>query len=170
MNKHETQLIRMKPRLQLDAVFCAAFFAFAALTPTGVRAGDANPPPPRISTDRLTNGQPRLTFPYPAAQQYEMLSAGNVTNVFTPDTTSGKFLGPTWIVTNGGPLRFYKVRATPMSSNDLFSATVLNRLTYGPTPDDIDHIRAVGPQQFINEQLAFDSITDSAAASPAACW
>ncbi len=156
----------MKPRPQFGAAFCFLLFVFFGIIPTGARAGEANPPPPRILADKTTNGQPRLTFPYPAAQQYDMLSADDVTNLFTPDTTSGKFLGPTWIVTNGGPLRFYKVTATPMRSNDLFSATVLNRLTYGPTPDDIDHIRAVGPQQFINEQLAAEIISDTLNTDP----
>ena len=48
-----------------------------------------------------------------------------------------------------------------MSSNDLFTATVLNRLTFGPTPEDVEHIRAVGPQAFINEQMAFEGIPES---------
>ena len=126
-----------------------------------LRAAEANPPPPHMTGSKTTNGQPRFVFPYPAAQQYEILSAPSVTGPFTPDTTSGKFLGPTWIVTNSGPMRFYKVQATPMSSNDLFAANVLNRLTYGPTPDDIDHIRAVGPQQFISEQMAAEAIPDT---------
>ena len=131
-----------------------------------VCAAEINPPPPHMTGGQTTNGQPRFAFPYPAAQQYEILSAPSVSGPFTPDTTSGQFLGPTWIVTNSGPMRFYKVSATPMSSNDLFAATVLNRLTYGPTPDDIDHIRAVGPQQFINEQMAADLIPDTLNTDP----
>src|SRR6185436_14511526 len=44
--------------------------------------------------------------------------------------------------------------------------TVLNRLCYGPTPDDIDHIRAVGPEQFIAEQLAPENIIESIDTDP----
>ena len=132
----------------------------------GVRAGELNPAPPRIVTDRTTNGQPRLVFPYPGAQQYHVFSANEVTNVLAADTNSGRLLGPSWIVTNGEPSRFYRVGVTPMSSNDLFAGTVLSRLTYGPTPNDIDRIRAVGPQAFINEQMAAEIITDTINTDP----
>jgi uncharacterized protein (DUF1800 family) len=145
-----------RPLLWLSlSLFFAGTISFRA------HGAEANPTPPRIIVDKTTNGEPRLAFPYPAAQQYNVFSASSVTNPLLPDTTSGKFLGPTWIVTNGGPMRFYKITATTMSSNDVFTATVLNRLTYGPTPDDIDHIHAVGPQQFINEQMAGELIADS---------
>ena len=151
---------------KLFAPICGLVILFAMENLHWARAAEANPPPPHMTGGKTTNGLPRFVFPYPAAQQYEVFSAPSVTGPFTPDTTSGKFLGPTWIVTNGGPVRFYKVQATPMSSNDLFSANVLNRLTYGPTPDDIDHIRAVGPQQFINEQMAAEAIAESINTAP----
>lgn len=131
-----------------------------------LRAGEANPAPPRVVGDKTTNGLPRLTFPYPAAQSYQMYSSDSVSDGYTLDTTSGEFLGPTWTVTNTGPMRFYRVGATPLSSNDVFIATVLNRLTYGPTPDDIDRIRAIGPEAFIAEQMAGESIAESINTDP----
>ena len=148
----------MKPHL-LFARALAVSLCFFALP--HLRAADANPAPPRITVGKTTNGQPRLVFPYPAAQQYHVFSASNVTNSLAPDTNSGRFLGPAWIVTNGEAMRFYSVGVTPMSSNDLLAGIVLNRLTYGPTPDSIDRIRAIGPQAFIDEQMAAESITDS---------
>ena len=148
------------------APICTLAIVFVLGNVRPARAAEVNPPPPHMTGGKTTNGLPRFVFPYPAAQQYEVFSAPSVTGPFTLDTTSGKFLGPTWIVTNSGPMRFYKVQATPMSSNDLFAATVLNRLTYGPTPDDIDHIRAVGPQQFINEQMAAETIAESINTDP----
>ena len=119
------------------------------------------PAPPTIIGDKTSNGQPRLVFPYPGAQAYEILSADSVLGPFTPDTTSGRFLGPTFIVTNGGPMKIFKVGAVPMSSNDLFIATVMNRLTYGPTPDDIDRIRSIGADAYIAEQLAGELLPDT---------
>src|SRR5215213_6085028 len=124
-------------------------------------AGEINPTPPRAYADRTTNGAPRFVFPYPSAQSYTILSAAGATNSFGTDTFSGRLLGPTFIITNPGPLRFYKVIATPMASNDIFAATVLNRLCYGPTPADIDRIRAIGPQAFINEQMAAEGVPDT---------
>jgi uncharacterized protein (DUF1800 family) len=129
-------------------------------------AAEINPAPPRIIMDRTTNGQPRLVFPYPAAEQYTILSAANVTNSLGTDTISGRLLGPTFIVTNATPHRFYKVIATPMNSNDLFMATVLNRLCYGPSPDDIDRIQSIGAQAFINEQMASEAISDTINTDP----
>ncbi len=155
----------MKPFIAFRQALCVSVFLSIGNF-FNIHAGEANPAPPVMTADKTTNGQPRFVFPYPAAQQYNIFSASNVTDALTPDTTSGKFLGPTWIVTNGAPMGFYSVSATPMSSNDLFAATVLNRLTYGPTPDDIDHIRAVGPQAFINEQMAFEAIPDSLDTDP----
>jgi uncharacterized protein (DUF1800 family) len=153
----------MKPQLLSGRVLCSLLVFGIALN---LGAGEANPAPPRITGDKTTNGQPRLVFPYPAAQSYQMYSTDNVTNAYTLDTTSGKFLGPTWIVTNNGPMRFYQVGATPMSSNDVFAATVLNRLTYGSTPGDIDRIRAIGPEAFIAEQMAGEAIADSINTDP----
>lgn len=38
----------------------------------------------------------------------------------------------------------------------------INRLTYGPTPDLVAHVQAIGVEAFINEQLAPELIADSA--------
>lgn len=120
-----------------------------------------NPAPPLIVTRPGTNGPAQLTFPYPAAQQYQVFSTTDPSLPFTPDSFTGKLLGPWFQVTNGGPARFYKVSATPMNSNDVLIANVLNRLTYGPTPEELDRIRAVGPQAYIDEQMAAETITDT---------
>src|SRR5436305_23213 len=63
---------------------------------------------------------------------------------------------PQWCSCPDAPGRraFYRVQVTPMSSNSLLAATVLNRLTYGPTPDEIERINAIGPDAYIAEQLA----------------
>ena len=131
------------------------------LTLCAVSAAEINPPPPLITITPGTNGPARLTFPYPGAQQYNVFSAPNILSPLAPDTSSGRLLGPTFTVTNGGPNRFYKVSATPMNSNDVFIANILNRLTYGPTPDELDRIRSMNPQTYIAEQLAGEAITDT---------
>jgi uncharacterized protein (DUF1800 family) len=153
----------MKPFRVLGPLVCAVIATFTSIS---IRAADPNPAPPTITTDRTTNGQPRLVFPYPAAQQYNVFSAGNVTNTLAPDVNSGKLLGPTFIVTNGGAMRFYKVTATPMSSNDIFAANILNRLTYGPTPDDIARIQSIGPQAFLNELMSWETVSETMDTDP----
>src|SRR5882672_5753026 len=116
-------------------------------------AAEANPAPPRITGSLTSNGLPRLAFPYPAAQEYTIYGAPEVGGPYT-SPVPGLLSGPTFTVTNPAARGFYQVSVTPMSSNALFSATVLNRLTYGPSPADIDRIASIGPQQFIAEQLA----------------
>ena len=128
-------------------------------------AADANPAPPRITTSLTPNGQPRLAFPYPAAQEYNVFSATDPAGPFLSPAL-GKLVGPTFTVTNPGPAGYYRVAVTPISSNALFTANVLNRLTYGPTPGDIEHIAAVGPEQFIEEQLAADAIVENLDIAP----
>ena len=126
----------------------------------------AEEPPPRIIGSRTTNGLPQLTFPYPAAQTYQVFGSTNVAGPFNP-AADGILSGPTFVVTNGGPHSFYRVSATPMSSNDVLAATVLTRLTYGPTPDDIVRMRAIGPEQFIEEQLQTEQISEDLDTQPA---
>jgi hypothetical protein len=160
VHEHETELIRMNAQIGLRLMAYVSLLFLLAIS-LNVRAAEMIPQPPRISSDKTTNGQPRFVFPYPAAQSYEILSADNVQGPFTPDTNSGRFLGPTYIVTNASPLRIFKVGAVPMSSNDLVMATVLNRLTYGPTPDDIDRIRTIGTDAFIAEQMVPETIVET---------
>ncbi|HMJ91739.1 MAG TPA: DUF1800 family protein, partial [Candidatus Acidoferrum sp.] len=155
----------MKPTTVFARILCACII-MAHGTFVRVDAAETDPAPPSIRVDRTTNGQPRLVFPFPAAQQYNVFSSSDVTNSLAPDANSGRLLGPSFVVTNGDAMRFYRITATPMSSNDLFAATVLNRLTYGPTPDDIDHIRSIGPQAYIDEQMAAEAIPDTINTDP----
>jgi uncharacterized protein (DUF1800 family) len=136
--------------------FCFAHTAAAA---------DANPAPPRITGTTTTNGLPRFAFPYPAAQAYTVFGASEAVGPYTAPAL-GSLVGPTFTVTNPSVRGFYRVAVTPMSSNALFTATVLSRLTYGPTPEDIEHIAAVGPQQFIDEQLQADAIVEDLDTAP----
>jgi hypothetical protein len=118
-------------------------------------AAEANPAPPRITGSLSSNGLPRLAFPYPAAQEYTVYGAPEAGGPYTTPVP-GLLSGPTFTVTNPAARGFYQVSVTSMSSNALLSATVLNRLTYGPSPADIARIASIGPEQFIAEQLAGD--------------
>jgi uncharacterized protein (DUF1800 family) len=156
-----------------------------------VPAGD--PPPPAINYIQQAGTQVNLRFPpYPAAQAYTLLSTEDLTQPLTPNpnfflapyvisvVTNGATyttnFGYEWrlIVTNPPPPTngdntgygsYFKVRVTPMSSNALLSATVLNRLTYGPTPDEITRLASIGPDAYIAEQLAPWNITEDVEAT-----
>ena len=148
----------------------AGWFLCLALTlPAAelLHAGDANPPAPVLSVPgTTTNGQKRVSWtPYPAAQEFKLLSTTNLSVPFSEDV-SGNIDGYDWTGPFDGLASFYRLQVTPLSSNALLSATVLNRLTYGPSPDDVERINSVGPQAFIDEQLNWDQIAENLDTTP----
>lgn len=134
------------------------------------------PPAPVITNFNLNGAQKNLRFaPYPAAAAYMILSttnlaqpfAANTNFIFSPYVSStnvnGTNYGYEWRATNATGLSdFYRVQVTPLSSNALLTANVLNRLAYGPTPDELARVTAIGPQAFISEQLAPWAVTENA--------
>ncbi len=131
------------------------------------------PSPPLITNINVSASQKNLRFkPYPAASNYLILSTTNLAAPFRADpsffqapyvisvhpATLGGLatnFGYEWRSTNGASSRgFYRVQVTPLGSNALLGATVLNRLTYGPTPDEIERLEVIGPSAYIAEQLA----------------
>ena len=165
---------------------CAvALLLLAVQIPLTLRATD--PSPPVLTNFHATATQQGFSFaPYPAAQAYTILSATNlalpfgadtnffqapynVTNVYT-NVVNGTNLVTTivqtfyeWRRTNSAPpMGFYRVDVTPLSSNALLASTVLNRLAYGPTPDDLAAVSSSGPQAYIDEQLAPELIAETA--------
>ncbi len=121
-----------------------------------------NPDPPTVSGTAVSNAQRRLTFtPYPSAERFRMFRADTLTNSWLEDT-GGSFSGLAWSVTNSFSNAFYRLQVTPVSSNALLNATVLSKLTYGPTPELLDRLAIIGPEPFIREQLNPETITENA--------
>src|SRR5688572_5252421 len=118
----------MKSSLASGRLFLIASF-ISTLTQLHTSGAEANPPPPAITVGMTTNGQPQLVFPFPATEQYTVFGSESPAGPFvTP--IPGILMGPTFTITNAGPMGFYRVSAMPMASNALLSATILNRLTY----------------------------------------
>src|SRR5688572_3483230 len=125
---------------------------------------DITPAPPQVAGVTVSNGQQTVRFaPYPAAEAFRLLSATNISGTFTPK--SGAIPGLEWTGPTNGSTEFHRVEVTPMTSNALLSSIVLNRLAYGPTPDAIERVLtgpgAIGPQAFIDEQLAPEAISET---------
>ncbi len=138
--------------LLLTLSLCASF-------QRSVSAGD--PPPPVINTVILTNGQKRISWtPYPATFQYKVLHAGDLSQSFV-EATNGNLSGFDWTAPLDNGIGFNRLQAVPLSANDLLVANVLNRLAYGPTPDELERVRAMGPDNYIEEQLAPEGINEN---------
>jgi hypothetical protein len=76
---------------------------------------------------------------------------------------TGNFSGNIWTAPLSGRAGFYRLEVTPMDSNQLLTTTVLNRLAYGPTPDELVRVQEIGPQAYVNEQLAPELIQEDLA-------
>jgi uncharacterized protein (DUF1800 family) len=116
-------------------------------------------PPPVIKSITVSNTTKTITYgPAPAIEQYTVRGATTVDGTFTNEPTAVQ-IGTTFRVTNANPTKLYTLSATPMSSNNLLTANILNRIAYGPTPDDLARLATIGPQAYINEQLAPETVT-----------
>jgi uncharacterized protein (DUF1800 family) len=117
-------------------------------------------PSPEIQI-AVTNGVAAIEFPIlPAIEQFKVLSSSSVGGAFQLDTT-GESHGFTWTNSAESGSKFFQVQVNPLSSNALLNATLLNRLGYGPTPDDLERVSTIGPEAYINEQLAPESIVEN---------
>lgn len=144
-----------------------------------------DPPLPMLDPVIVNANQKSLRFePYPGAQSYTLYSGTNPaaltvdTNFFlAPYITSYTVItnvtsnGPVvitvtnlayeWRLTNDlAPAAFYRVGVTPVSSNVALAAHVLNRLAYGPTPDELERVTSMGAPAYIDEQLNMDGVPE----------
>jgi len=130
----------------------AVLFAFTALAQPDV------PPPLSLTVSNQT--KVLRWSPYPHAEAYQLLSATNLAQGFAPDG-SGTLAPFAWATTNTRPEQFYRLGVTPLGSNALLAAQALNRLAYGPTPDELERIAVIGPDAWIEEQLAPENLPDT---------
>lgn len=123
------------------------------------RAADL-PPPPSLRLS-VADQKLQLAFPLSAAtESYNVLRASQLGDGFDVDP-SGSFWGGLWTAPLDGESGFYRLQVTPLDANILLATTVLNRLAYGPTPDDLERVLAMGPEAYIAEQLAPERIAET---------
>lgn len=163
----------MKPILSYAC--CAVILT--AVSALGDGYGDVTPP--AITNFTVQGLQKSVRFPlHPGVESYTFLSADGAGGPFTEDTnffitpfTNVLLVGTNavtnvsyeWRATNNaGGARFYRVKMTPVASSNLLAAQVLNRLTYGPTPDELQRIHSIGPEAYIAEQLVPWSLAEDA--------
>ncbi|MEO7297458.1 MAG: DUF1800 family protein [Verrucomicrobiota bacterium] len=150
--------------------FTLVAFVGLALELPMLASADSNPAPPAITNLTSTGNQRVIKWtPFPAAKSYTVLSSTNVEGPFT--TNAGTISGFKWTETNSAPLNFYSLQVTPLTSNELLTANILNRIAYGPSVDDMERILTgpspIGPQAYIDEQLSPESISETVSNSHA---
>src|SRR5688500_10108867 len=108
----------------------------------------ADPPPPSL-TLTVTNTLKTVTWPrtlLPALEQNALFVATtNLTNstAVPPAAIAANPSGYVYRTATTAPHQFYSLALLQMSSNDLLRANVLNRLAYGPTPDELERVATI---------------------------
>ncbi len=137
----------------------AAVFLAAPENPLTAKAAAAAGPPAVSITASNTQRVLKWT-PYPSAQSYKLWRSPALGQAWTEET-NGTRSGFQLITPGTNSSGFYRVEVQPLSSNALLSASILNRLAYGPTPDELERVASIGPQAYIDEQLAPEAITET---------
>src|SRR5437867_7106356 len=104
----------------------------------------ADPPPTSLSIGITTNRNiktvawPRALIP--ALQTNRLLSATNIASFsdVPPNNITVAPGGYTYTTSNTLQRQFFNLQLLQMSSNTLLTANALNRLAYGPTPDELE--------------------------------
>jgi uncharacterized protein (DUF1800 family) len=115
-----------------------------------------------LTLDVATNGTKRVSWPRPLlpALEVNQLSVGPTIDGLAPipsDVVVTTPSGYSWTVVNSLDSQFYSLRLEQKTPSSLFSANVLNRVTYGSTPDELEKIITIGPEAYLDEQLAMES-------------
>lgn len=129
-----------------------------------------SPAPPDITSIHRNGQQVQLEWtPYPAAEGYRILKAPSPEDPFIEDPL-GLRTGFQWTGSSGAAAGFYKVVVDPLSDAALLTANALNRIAYGPTPDELERIltgpNPIGPNAYIAEQLAPETLPDTLNTEP----
>jgi uncharacterized protein (DUF1800 family) len=125
----------------------------------------ADPPPVQLNLTVNTNGVKTVSWPRPLlpALETNLLSSGATVTGLLPVPPASVAVSPGGYVhttSNQLPAQFFNLQLVQKSSNDLLVANVLNRLAYGPTPDELERITAMGADAYIEEQLNFEALAE----------
>jgi uncharacterized protein (DUF1800 family) len=122
----------------------------------------------------LTNGTKQIDLPrVSGVDEFKVLRSTNLLEGFK-EVAPGALSGYNWQQPGQTGLEFFKVEMTPKSAASVQNANLLNRIAYGPTPDDLERLTQLGPDAYIREQLAPELITENLAVDrlgpPATEW
>ncbi len=116
--------------------------------------------PPAVSITASNTQRVLKWTPFPSAQSYKLWRSPALGEAWIEET-NGTRSGFQLITPGTNSSGFYRVEVQPLGSNALLSASILNRLAYGPTPDELERVASIGPQAFINEQLVPEAIPET---------
>jgi uncharacterized protein (DUF1800 family) len=111
----------------------------------------------------VTNGTKHLVLPkVSGVDEFKVLRSTSVTDGFL-QAGSGTISGYNWLQPGQQGMEFFRVEMRPKDPRAVLNATLLNRIAYGPTPDELERLTQIGPDAYIREQLAPEAIQESLA-------
>ncbi len=147
-------LLRKRIFMRFTRRLCQGLVLLATLGPSVQAQEDA------ISLT-VANQQAVIDLPLvPGTEEYQVYSTPDLNFDFSL-VTGGVINGFMWSKPVTEAQAFYQVKAVPMAHGDMMAALLLNRLGYGPTPDELDRVRLIGADAYIAEQLAPEEINES---------
>lgn len=125
-------------------------------------------PTPDVTSFHLDAGRPVLRFkPVPATASYEVYGGPDFTQPLSLLTGSQADFLWTGTQAAAGGMGFFRVEARPLSADAIAAANLLNRIAYGPTPDELELVRSIGVDAYIEQQLAPEQIQEDIDTPPA---
>lgn len=97
--------------------------------------------------------------PVPATEAYRVLFSSRLDGPFEilPEVPFGFRSSVPLGVGDSG---FYQILPQPLPPQQLEASTLLHRLAYGPTPDELERVRKLGTVGYIEEQLAPETVVE----------
>ncbi|MFM7216259.1 MAG: DUF1800 family protein [Verrucomicrobiota bacterium] len=112
---------------------------------------------------QIVDGVERLGLrfaPQPAIEAYELQASPGLGLPFQP-----VLVGPAdfqWTVSLGSEITgLYRVEARGLDADVLWGTTLLHRIAYGPTPDELDRVRRIGPEAYLQEQIGVEEVPET---------
>lgn len=139
--------------IRLWRCFACSFLLLASFVPAAQEI-------PEITLD-LSGPAKSLNLPLlSGVDEFQVLSTTDLSSPLVPDS-SGEISSYLWKTTNSLPLQFFSLRITPVDTNKLVASTLLNRIGYGQSPEDLERLAQIGPQAYIDEQLSPATIQEN---------
>jgi uncharacterized protein (DUF1800 family) len=121
----------------------------------------ASDPTPDVASIRLESGKPVIEFaPVPAAIEYNLYGGPDFTQPLTllPGTRQDyRWTGASSVTGDTG---YYRVQARTLTPDEIAAANLLNRIAYGPTPDELEEVRRIGVDAYIEKQINAETIAE----------
>ncbi len=124
---------------------------------------DSGPVPSLSASLRTVEGVERLGLrfePQPAVEAYELQTSPGLGLPFQPVP-----VGPVdfqWTVSLGSePAAMYRLEARGLDADVLWGTTLLQRIAYGSTPDELDRVRRIGPEAYLQEQIRAEAVPET---------